>query len=113
MEINKTLILHLIQADLKHNQLINALESIHLDTDGVYYINLADAVAKLMGMDGEKSDQWFAIYDSYMEQAHSHAVEDRGSNLAPIAQDCYSHLLACMQIEAKLREAGELRQGNG
>ena len=109
MEANKDLTIRLIQADLKHNQLITALESIHLNTNGRYLINLMDVVAELMGIEGEKSDQWFTIYDSYMEHSYNYRVEDRGDNLLPVAEDCYNHLAACLQVEQKVREAEQRR----
>ena len=98
------LAIRLIQADLKHHQLISALESIHLETGGLYYVNLVDVVATVMGMEKRKSDLWLSTYHSYMEQAHAHTIEERGDNLMPLAQDCYQHLLACCQIEQKIAE---------
>ncbi|HBF21803.1 MAG: hypothetical protein CMI36_15230 [Owenweeksia sp.] len=109
MKANKDLTIRLIQAYLKHNQLISALESIHLDTAGMYFINLVEIVAQLMGIEGEKSDQWFTIYDSYMEHSYNYQVEDRGDNLLPVAEDCYNHLAACLQVEQKVREAEQHR----
>ena len=56
MEANKELILTLIQADLKHNQLISGLESLDLHTDS-YFLGLHKAVAQLLGLGEGTSDQ--------------------------------------------------------
>ncbi len=101
---NKNIIIRLILADLKHNQLISALEGIHLLTDGLYFINLSDAVAQLMGIEGGKSELWFSLYDSYMEQGALYNVEGRAENLLPLTEECYHHLRTCITIEERIRE---------
>ena len=106
MEANKDLLLRLIRADLKHNQLVSGLRSIHFESD-VYCLSIVDTVAKLMGIEGDMSDQWFKIYTSYIDQAHKHEVQDRGENLIPVAEECYSDLVACLKIERLIEESEE------
>lgn len=111
---NNELIISLIQQDLKHNQLISGLHKLHLETDGMYYLNLVDTVADLMGIEGSKSDQWFDIYDGYLQKAHTYNVEDGGSNLRPVAEECFFQLEACLKIERHIKEsAGQQEQGTG
>jgi hypothetical protein len=100
-EAQKALILQLIQADLKHNQLIGGLQSIHLETD-MYFLGLHRPVAQLMGIDGEIPEQWFAIYDRYLEGAHKHPVTSEADSLLPVAEECYNMLYACANIRNHL-----------
>ena len=67
MEANKALILTLIQADLKHNQLVSGLQSIHLETD-MYFLGLHEAVAQLMGIADEMPDGWAVQFDAQIEK---------------------------------------------
>ena len=97
----KALIVQLIQADLKHNQLVGGLQSIHLETD-MYFLGLHKAVAQLMGITGDIPDQWFAIYDHYLENAHRHEVSSEADSLLPIAEECYNLLRASIKIENHL-----------
>jgi len=87
MEENNDLIIKLIRADLKYNELLSGLSSIHFESD-LYCLNLVDMVAKLMDVKGDTSDQWFKVYLNYIDQAYKYEVEDRGDNLFPIAEKC-------------------------
>lgn len=99
---NKELIITLIRADIKHNQLISGLECLHLQTD-MYFLTLYEPVAVLMGVkDSKTSDRWFTIYDKYLQQANRHEVTSRGENLLPIAEECYNLLKACLDTEKLL-----------
>lgn len=98
---NKALILTIIQADLKHNQLISGLDSLHLHTDS-YFLGLHKVVSQLMGLGEDTSDQWFDIYDSYLKEAHTHPISDSPDSLLLVAEECYNLLCASIRIENHL-----------
>ncbi|MCE7996342.1 MAG: hypothetical protein HEP71_30465 [Roseivirga sp.] len=100
-DTNKDLIVNLIQADLKHNQLISGLGSLDLHTDS-HFLGLHRAVSQLMGIEESRSDQWFAIYDTFLENAHKHPISDNPNHLLTVAQECYDLLCACIKIESHL-----------
>lgn len=95
---NKNLILTLIQADLKHNQLIGGLGKLDLRSDA-YFLGLHKAVAQLMGLGTQAPDQWLDIYDRFLEDAHKQPLSDSPDSLIPIAQECYDLLCASIKIE--------------
>ena len=101
METNKSLILSLIQADLKHHQLISGLESLDLHTDS-YFLGLHKVISQLMGVGDSTSDRWFSIYDGYLRNAHTHPISDSHDSLLPIAEECYHLLCASIKIENHL-----------
>ena len=103
MEANKVLILTIIQADLKHHQLVSGLESLHLHTDS-YFLGLHKAVSQLMGLGEETSDQWFEIYDQYLKDAHTHPISEKADSLLPVAEECYNLLCASIKIENRLKD---------
>lgn len=93
---NKPLIIALLQAELRHSQLINALHSIELETQGRYNLNLEEAVAQLMQLKGELPEQWITIYNHYMEQAKPR------KELNSLAEECYGMLWACVKMETQM-----------
>ncbi len=98
MEANKDLIVKLIRADLKHNQLILGLKKASLDA-GAHYIDILAIVARLMGVrKGEVSDQFSEVYFSFMEKAPDYPVTDLGKELKPLAKECYEMLVACQKV---------------
>ncbi|MEO1052242.1 MAG: hypothetical protein AAFX87_16535 [Bacteroidota bacterium] len=101
MQPNKTLILTLIQADLKHYQLINGLENLHLHTES-HSSELYKVVAELMGLGKGKSDIWFDVYCRFLQEAHQHPMSNGLDELLPVAEECYEMLLACSKIERHL-----------
>ena len=98
---NKDLILSLIQADLKCNQLISGLESLDLHTDS-YFLGLQRVISQLMGLGEDTSDQWFDIYERYLKDAHTHPISDSPDSFMPIAEECYNLLCASIKIENHL-----------
>ena len=101
MKTNKDLVLTLIQADLKHHQLLNGLKSINLETES-YFLELYKVVAHLMGVGEKVPDQWLAIYDSYVEAASKQQLTNATNNLLPVAEECYCLLQALGKIEQRL-----------
>jgi len=101
MESNKELVLILIQADLKHNQLVSSLASIDLHTDS-YFLQLHKAVSVLMGLGEDSPDQWFELYDQYLKDAHLQPISGSPKSLLPLAEECYDLLCASIKIENHL-----------
>ena len=52
---DKSQIIHLIQQDLKHSQLTEALRNLGLDDGGLYSLDLMSLVAQLMQVPPEQS----------------------------------------------------------
>lgn len=96
---NKNLIIQLLQADLKHQQLIKNLEHIQLQTDGYHYLNLMEVVAQLMGVPKDVPEQWFKVYDHFMENVPLQPVEQEGVSLLPVARECYKVLRKSGAVE--------------
>lgn len=95
MELHQHLAIQLIQADLKHNQLIGGLESLDLETNS-YFLDLYKPVAELMGLSEIVPEQWFQIYNHYLQQAYKYPISRAPNNLLPLAQECYKMLQLCI-----------------
>ena len=102
-EANKEIILTLIQADLKHNQLLGNLRKIALHTDE-YILKLYEAIAALMGIE-EPDQEWFDIYDSFLLNAHKHAISEEEGHWRGMAEECYELLCASVKLRKHLRVA--------
>jgi hypothetical protein len=93
--VPSSVIIHLIQQDLKHAQMMEALKAAGFQCE-LHFLDLATPVAQLMGnVDGEASDQWAGVYVSFLEEAIRH------ENLAELAEECYLFLRACGEIERR------------
>ncbi len=98
---NKDLILTLIQADLKHNQLIGNLRKIELHTDE-YILKLYEVISQLMGLGKEPFEEWFDIYDSFVLNAHLHSISEEPDHLLLVAEECYELLCASIKLKHHL-----------
>jgi len=101
MEISKDIIITLILADLKHNQLLGNLRKIAFHTDE-YAIRLYEAIAQLMGLGNEPDEEWFEIYDNFLLNAHKHPVSDHPDSLQSVAEECYALLCASVKVKNHL-----------
>ncbi|GAB5527487.1 MAG: hypothetical protein Roseis2KO_53590 [Roseivirga sp.] len=101
MEENKEMIITLIQADLKHNQLISNLRQIELHTDE-YFLQLHRVTSQLMGLGEDTYDHWFDIYDGFLIGAHKHPISSSPENLFSVAEECYDLLCASIKVENHL-----------
>ncbi|MFD2099615.1 hypothetical protein [Flagellimonas iocasae] len=91
--IEKSQIIHLIQQDLKHSQLTEALRNLGLDDGGLYSLDLISLVAQLMEVSPEHMENFTEIYGSYLDKAAQYPVTYLGEPLFQIAEKCYSDLL--------------------
>nr|WP_288936177.1 hypothetical protein [uncultured Allomuricauda sp.] len=94
---NKSQIIHLIQQDLKHSQLTEALRSSGLDDGGLYSLDLMSLVAKLMQVPPEQMENFVEIYGSYLDKAAEYPVTYLGEHLMPVAEGCYNQLLKVVE----------------
>ena len=101
LEANKDIILTLIEADLKHNQLLGNLRKMELHTDE-YILKLYEAIAELMGLGKEPGQEWFDIYDSFLLNAHEHAISEEADHWQSMAEDCYELLCASVKVKGYL-----------
>ena len=103
-EANKEIILCLIEADLKHNQLLGNLRQMALHTDE-YILCIYEAIAQLMGLGKEPHQEWFDIYDDFLLNAHVHAVSEEKGHWRGMAEECYELLCASVKLKGYLRKA--------
>ena len=101
LEAHKDIILTLIEADLKHNQLLGNLRKMELHTDE-YILKLYEAIAQLMGLGKEPDQEWFDIYDSFLLNAHAHAISEEPDHWHSMAEDCYELLCASVKVRGYL-----------
>ncbi|AEM69846.1 hypothetical protein Murru_0797 [Allomuricauda ruestringensis DSM 13258] len=66
---SKLLAVRLIQQDLKHSQLTDALRQIGLDDGGLYALDLMTIVAELMEVPPAKMERFAEMYGGYLDQA--------------------------------------------
>lgn len=93
---NKKRILAVLQADLRHYQLINGLARMHIQTDH-YHLELYEIVATMMGLGEEVPDSWFKVYDQYLATAHTLPINGGPESLLPAAKRCYKLLKASIK----------------
>jgi hypothetical protein len=105
MNSTKHLILTLIQADLKHHQLISGLKSLHFETNN-HFLDLHKPVAELMGLGEGTSEQWLPVYDHFLQQAGTYPMAGKADNLLPLATECYKVLQAYARIQSHVRLEG-------
>ncbi len=99
----KELILSLIKQDMRHNRLFYCLESVGMELDDGHNLNILSIVARSMGIPKHQtSDQWGAIYSSFMEQAQQLPITPQGKEFDKLACQCYEQLDACIKIEKQL-----------
>ncbi|MBW8244532.1 hypothetical protein K1F50_17120 [Muricauda oceani] len=90
---DKSQIVHLIQQDLKHSQLTEALRNLGLDDHGLYSLDLMSLVAELMQVPPEQMEHFTEIYGSYLDKAVDYPITYLGEHLLPVAEACYRRLL--------------------
>ncbi len=96
--INKSQIIHIIQQDLKHSQLTEALRNLGLDDGGLYSLDLISLVAQLIQVPSEHMENFTEIYGSYLDKANQFPITYLGECLLPVAEECYLQLLERMEV---------------
>jgi len=94
---DKSQIIHLIQQDLKHSQLTEALRNLGLDDGGLYSLDLMSLIAQLMQVPPEKMENFTEIYGSYLDKSAQYTVTYRGESLLQKAEQCYKALLIILE----------------
>lgn len=92
---NEKLIIRLIVQDIKHNQLVQGLSQLELDSDGHYELEIVHIVSSLMGIpEGGIHETWGNTYDWFMEQSTDLPVSTDSHDLYRLAEECYHKLIA-------------------
>lgn len=89
---NEELITRLIQADLKHNQLIAGLEALGFSDKGLQHLSIHTILEKLMEVPPEAHNNWATVYFNFLERAQYYPLSPQGEALLPLAEDCYRQL---------------------
>jgi hypothetical protein len=90
---NKPLILQLLVADMKHEQLLEGLHRLGFHSE-LHGSGLSTAVAELMGTRKEDiSEEWFEQYMRFLHKATRLEITGNGGNLLPLAELCYESLV--------------------
>lgn len=95
----KNLIIHLLLQDLRHTQLLLLLEKEGRDMEA-HYLDIVLVVSRLMGAE-EVSDQFVSLYVWFMDEAANYPVAGRGESLQELAEQCYTMLVCCLEIERR------------
>jgi hypothetical protein len=94
---DQTLIINLIQQDLKHSQLIYGLAAIGLDGSDLHFLALMEIVAELMEVpQGKINDAWGHLYTELMKGATRFEITSKGEALKSYANSCYQQLKAVL-----------------
>lgn len=94
---NKSLVIRLIQQDLKHSQLTESLRQIGLDDGGLYSLDLISIVAELMEVPPARMERFTEMYGHYLDQAIAYPISHLGEHLLPVAECCHEKLLQCLE----------------
>lgn len=93
------LVIRLLVQDMKHEQLLNALNKLGFETDR-HTLDLFNIIAGLMGIaEDQASWAWSDIYMEYMNKASVHPTTLYAENLVPLAKECYEKLVKCLEQE--------------
>jgi hypothetical protein len=93
------LVIRLLVQDMKHEQLLDALNKLGFETDR-HTLDLFNIIAELMGIaENQASWAWSDIYMEYMNKALLYPVTLDGESLVPLAKECYEKLVKCMEQE--------------
>lgn len=82
----------IIQADLKHNQLIAGLEALGFTDKGLQHLSIHTILEKLMEVPPEVYNNWAVVYFNFLERAQYYPLSPQGEALLPLAEDCYRQL---------------------
>ena len=98
-EAKGKLAVRLIQADLKHNQLIAGLEALGFTDNGLQHLNIHHLVENIMEVAPEAHNRWAGGYFNFLERAQYYPLSPQGEALLPLAEDCYRQLQCCLLPE--------------
>jgi hypothetical protein len=98
---NQDLIIYLIRQDLRQMQLLRQLEKGGMDIE-LYYSDIMTVVGQMMGLPEKGiSDQFAALYNSFMDEAEKFEITGTGNFLSLLAGKCYHTLKSCIEIEQR------------
>jgi hypothetical protein len=91
--INTTLVLSLIRAEMKNHKLIRGFEAAGALIEN-FYIGLDHQIFNLLSIEEDIREQLYEVYDSYIEQIEELSADDFLDQLNQLALDLYVVLLA-------------------
>lgn len=98
---NQDLIIYLVRQDLRQMQLLRQLEKGGMDIE-LHYSDIMTVVGQMMGLPEKGiSDQFSAVYNSFMDEAEKFEIDGTGSKLSILAGKCYHTLKSCIEIEKR------------
>ena len=101
---NKTLIIALLQQDLKHHQLILGLDNIGLQAGEKHHLEILDIVYDLMQVPQSVEMEWGMTYTNYMNKALRYRIQANSEGLKQLAELCYTHLKCMVDLENEQTE---------
>lgn len=106
---NKEIAICLILQDLKRAQLITGLRRLHLDPEN-HESDLLEFVLVFMGVEPPPGeilpnviDDLNEVYNSFLDQAMSYPISGRGTELRPLAEQCYKNVAACVRWDDRMK----------
>lgn len=98
---NQDLVIYLIRQDLRQMQLLRQLEKGGMDIE-MHYSDIMTVVGQMMGLPEKGiSDQFSAVYNSFMDEAEKFEITGTGNHLTTLAGRCYHTLKSCIEIEKR------------
>lgn len=94
MEFNESIIIRIIQQDMKHHQLTAGICHIGFETE-MHHSDVSGIVAELMGT--TLTDPWLKVYMDHLVLSERYPITHRAASLRCLARDCYTALLAAAQ----------------
>ena len=93
MHTHKNIIIHLIQQDLRHNQLLRGLEKLQLHCGECYELDIRRSIALLMGLpNGRIPDRFLQLYDTLMSECLHLPPDEHPEAFRQLAVYCYEQL---------------------
>lgn len=107
MKTSKPLIIQLLIADMKHEQLVAGLNHLGFESD-LHGTDLNGVVAELMGIpEMDMEWDWFDVYMKFLDKASDYPITGDGKNLLPLAEACYEMLEGEMVNSKRRKVNGE------
>ena len=99
----KSLIIQLIQQDLKHNQLLMALRTMGFEDSGLYDLDLMEIVAQLLEIPLAQMEEFTEIYGGYLDSAHTFPVSFERRELLNVAEECLNKVAGICFRKANIK----------
>lgn len=96
---DKSLIIQILIADMKHEQLLEGLQKLGFSSE-LHGSGLSSVVAELVGLEKKSiPEEWFDTYMQFLQQATHLPVTGNGENLRPLAEAGYGVLSTFARVK--------------